>query len=142
MKLSDLPLRDQIALEVLPGIISAGCTHPSSAVSLACETADIMIAQIKDYRCRIKEAEKLAAESETRLNIMRQYKFEGPDFVARIALSQIWDMLDVTDQTAAVTKLKNILACDRCGSKPIRDTLDGNNLCQSCCNAWAKGEYS
>lgn len=119
MKLSDLPLRDQIALEVLPGIISAGCTHPSRAVSLAYETADIMITQIKDYRCRIKEAEKLAAEAETRLEVMRAYKFDGPDFSARIALIEIWEILGVNNQTHAMQDLRNMIE--------IRNFLDEPN---------------
>ena len=30
--------------------------------------------------------------------------------------------------------------CDRCGDAPVRDVLDGDYLCQSCCEAWARGE--
>lgn len=30
--------------------------------------------------------------------------------------------------------------CDRCGDGPVRDVLDGDFLCQSCCEAWARSE--
>jgi hypothetical protein len=30
--------------------------------------------------------------------------------------------------------------CKRCGTMPIRDTLDGDPLCQSCCDMWARGQ--
>lgn len=30
--------------------------------------------------------------------------------------------------------------CVRCGAQPIRETLDGDALCQSCCDAWARAE--
>lgn len=30
--------------------------------------------------------------------------------------------------------------CDECGGTPIRANLDGDNLCQRCCDQWAKGE--
>lgn len=31
-------------------------------------------------------------------------------------------------------------SCVKCGAKPVRDTLDGDDLCQSCCDAWSKAE--
>lgn len=31
-------------------------------------------------------------------------------------------------------------ACAWCGATPIRDTLDGDPLCQGCCDKWARGE--
>lgn len=30
--------------------------------------------------------------------------------------------------------------CDECGGTPIRANLDGDDLCQRCCDQWAKGE--
>jgi hypothetical protein len=30
--------------------------------------------------------------------------------------------------------------CAQCGALPIRDNLDGDDLCQSCCDKWARGE--
>ncbi len=32
--------------------------------------------------------------------------------------------------------------CAWCGQHPIRDVLDGDPLCQSCCNQWCKGEQA
>lgn len=32
------------------------------------------------------------------------------------------------------------VGCAWCGELPIRDNLDGEDLCQSCCNKWAQGE--
>lgn len=31
-------------------------------------------------------------------------------------------------------------SCVRCGNQPIREVLDGDLLCQSCCTKWARGE--
>lgn len=31
-------------------------------------------------------------------------------------------------------------SCEWCGEGPIRETLDGECLCQGCCNLWARGE--
>jgi len=110
MKISSLPLRDQIALSTLPGIISADCTHPDAAVSRAYETADIMLAQIQDYQCRIKEAEQKAAKAETALSVLRAQKFDGPDFAPRIALSEIWKLLGAENQTEAMFRLRELLS--------------------------------
>lgn len=30
--------------------------------------------------------------------------------------------------------------CVQCGAEPIRDILDGDALCQACCDAWVRGE--
>lgn len=30
--------------------------------------------------------------------------------------------------------------CDWCGGAPVRDNLDGDDLCQSCCDKWVRGE--
>lgn len=30
--------------------------------------------------------------------------------------------------------------CDKCGTMPIREILDGDSLCQKCCEKWARGE--
>jgi hypothetical protein len=30
--------------------------------------------------------------------------------------------------------------CARCGGSPVRDNLDGEDLCQPCCDAWARAE--
>lgn len=30
--------------------------------------------------------------------------------------------------------------CDWCGKSPVRDCLDGDALCQQCCDKWAKAE--
>lgn len=31
-------------------------------------------------------------------------------------------------------------SCVQCGNKPIRDVLDGDPLCQACCNKWVRAE--
>lgn len=31
-------------------------------------------------------------------------------------------------------------ACSRCGRSPVREVLDGDPLCQGCCNDWVRGE--
>jgi hypothetical protein len=30
--------------------------------------------------------------------------------------------------------------CDWCGGSPIRDNLDGDDLCQQCCDKWVRAE--
>jgi hypothetical protein len=32
--------------------------------------------------------------------------------------------------------------CVTCGDTPIREILDGDRLCQNCCNQWVKAEAS
>lgn len=34
----------------------------------------------------------------------------------------------------------NAQGCASCGALPIRDNLDGDDLCQACCDKWARGE--
>ena len=35
---------------------------------------------------------------------------------------------------------KGHIGCQWCGAHPIRDVLDGDPLCQSCCEKWERGE--
>ena len=30
--------------------------------------------------------------------------------------------------------------CEQCGATPVREVLDGDALCQECCDAWARAE--
>jgi hypothetical protein len=32
------------------------------------------------------------------------------------------------------------LECDQCGVVPVREVLDGDALCQACCDAWVRAE--
>ncbi len=108
MKISSLPLRDLIALEALPAYAGKH-SHPADATRHAYAAADEMLKHVQDYQCRIKEAEQKAAEAEARLEIVRSYKLDGPDFAPRIALTQMWDALGASDQTAAMIRLRQLL---------------------------------
>lgn len=44
-----------------------------------------------------------------------------------------------TDQSD-VDFIRQVLACERCGKPPVREYLDGDALCQACCNDWVRGE--
>lgn len=49
------------------------------------------------------------------------------------------------DQHLAVRAVHSVLAeqsagCVRHPERPIRETLDGDPLCQECCDAWARAE--
>lgn len=108
MKLKDLPLRDWIALEAVPGVLAAGFVKPVDAADRAYDIADAMLVKIEAYQCRIADAERRAREAKTELEVVRGYRFDTPDFSAKIALTQIWDALGVSDQTAAMQKLRQI----------------------------------
>jgi hypothetical protein len=30
--------------------------------------------------------------------------------------------------------------CDQCGTHPVREVLDGDKLCQACCDQWARNQ--
>lgn len=108
MKLKDLPLRDWIALEAVPGVLAAGHIKPVDATDRAYDIADAMLVKIDAYQCRIADAERRAREAQTELEVVRGYKFDTPDFSAKIALTQLWDALGVRDQTAAMQKLREL----------------------------------
>lgn len=41
---------------------------------------------------------------------------------------------------ARIRKALGETGCKRCGATPIREVLDGEPLCQACCNAWVRAE--
>lgn len=51
--------------------------------------------------------------------------------------------VDPSDQEEPATYCSEIdhgNVCDECGSTPVRDVLDGDKLCQECCDKWVRGE--
>jgi hypothetical protein len=41
---------------------------------------------------------------------------------------------------ALIEHLSPASKCQSCGASPVREWLDGDALCQSCCNDWVRGE--
>jgi hypothetical protein len=53
------------------------------------------------------------------------------------------DFLNSATWTRSYRPWKEFLVMDRCvqcGASPVRDNLDGDDLCQGCCDKWARGE--
>ncbi len=77
---------------------------------------------------------------------------EGPAILskddARLALFKAIQAIKMGNPTDDKLILENLRlagawichACAWCGQSPIRETLDGEALCQSCCDAWVKSE--
>jgi cytochrome c-type biogenesis protein CcmH/NrfF len=40
----------------------------------------------------------------------------------------------------AIERLREALQCKQCRQSPVREILDGDALCQACCDNWARGE--
>lgn len=64
----------------------------------------------------VEEAERRAKQAETHLEVMTPVWQHGPDFGARLALSEIWAILGVKDQTGAMARLRELLA-----EAPVKD---------------------
>lgn len=106
MKLSELSYREYIALEVLPSF--AGQMLDRDAAFRAFGLADEFLKRAGREHDKIasiqRECDKLEAQNSLLLNMS-----EDGQFAARVALSQIWEMLKVQNQTAAVTRLNDLL---------------------------------
>lgn len=53
------------------------------------------------------------------------------------------DFLNSAGWTRSYRPWKEFLVmglCVQCGASPVRDNLDGDDLCQGCCDKWARGE--
>lgn len=58
----------------------------------------------------VADAMDRAEWAETRYSVLHEQRgFDEPDFSARIALSQLWELLGAKDQTAAVDRLRDLL---------------------------------
>lgn len=63
---------------------------------------------------RMENAERRATEAEEAFDVLRDQRgLNEPDFVPRIALSQIWELLGVGHQTAAIDRLKGLLTLEK-----------------------------
>lgn len=107
MKLSELSRRDYIAIEVLGHF--ANKMLDKQAVWRAYGLADAMIAYEgqpkRDHE--FEEMKTEAARLRTSNEILQGVLNEGDGFAARVALTQIWEFLGVTNQTAAMQMLRD-----------------------------------
>jgi len=110
MKLSELSYREYLAIEVFPRFV--GSMPDSEAAWRAFGAADAFLKRAGTEQDKITAAEKRAAEAEQALEVMRDYIFldiNGTTLSDRVALTSIWDMLGVSNQTAAMQKLRELL---------------------------------
>lgn len=119
MKLSDMPIRDFYALEIIKGIVARDQTHhPTTQVSQAYDVADALLKfQAGENALRDHEMaalRKRAEEAERTLEILRPAWAQGwtSDSVAAqasaTALGEIWNLIGVKDQTAAMARLRGV----------------------------------
>lgn len=103
MKLSELSFREYIALEALPAF--AGTMLDKAAAWRAFSLADEFLKRAgreHDKVAEIKrECDKLEIQNSLLLNM-------GEDPAARIALLQIWELLDVENQTECMALLRSM----------------------------------
>lgn len=100
MKLSELPYREYIALEVLPQFV--GTIPNQQAVWRAFGVADEFLKAAGKFHDQIADAEERADLAETQYSILLNM---GDDVPARIALSQIRELLGGKNQTETMQRL-------------------------------------
>jgi len=94
MKLSDLSPREHIALEVYPSLVATGKLTANEAAWLAFGHADAFLKRVGRENDKVAEIKR---------------ECDGGDFTARVALTQIWELLGVDNQTAAMAKLRDMV---------------------------------
>lgn len=75
---------------------------------------------------------------DTREALEQWAKAEAAAVANQPALYQLKPLARIRRVTLAHAHLLD--SCAQCGARPIRDTLDGEPLCQTCCDKWARGE--
>jgi hypothetical protein len=116
MRLSELSYRDYIAIDVVGHL--AGQMPDEDAARRAYGVADAMLKQAGKRNHELEELREKAATAERTLEILRPVWAQGftTDSVAAqsagTALAQLWSMLDVDNQTAAVSRLETLIAME------------------------------
>jgi hypothetical protein len=110
MKLSDLSMREYLAIEFIPAFMRHSAALGTSEENIADNTirygflyADAFLRAVGRQDARVKHAEDRAEKAETAVSVM--LGMNGYDFHAKIALKEIWEFLGVANQTAAMEKL-------------------------------------
>lgn len=99
MKINDLPLRDQIAIAALPGILSRpNITDGRWAARSAYRAADGMLLRMMVNAHEIRELTQRAEKAEIALEVLQSI------------LAEIWEFLGVEGQTAAMAELRQMKA--------------------------------
>jgi hypothetical protein len=105
MKLSELSMREYIALEVLPGFVAQGMLDRDAAFR-AFGLADEFLKRAGREHDKIasikRECDRLEAQNSLLLNIGEPGNF-GP----RVALLEIWELLGAKNQTEAMDTLRS-----------------------------------
>lgn len=105
MKLSELSYREYIALEVISAIVARGGMSFGDAAKKAFGTADAFLKECGKNRDEIAEIKRECDRLETQVSVLLNM---GEDFAARVALTQIWEELGVSNQTDAMAALRDL----------------------------------
>lgn len=107
MKLSELSFREYIALKIYPTLVAKAHNSANDLTWQAFNYADAFLKRAgreHDKVAEIKrECEKLEAQVAMLLNM-----HPTDNFSPKVALEQIWEFLDVKDQTNAMSKLRKM----------------------------------
>lgn len=102
MKFSELSYRDYIAIECA-GHFAGIARSPQMAATAAYAFADAMLVEAGKRNHEMEELRERAATAERTNSILLNM---GENFAARVALLQIWELLDVRNQTEAMQILR------------------------------------
>lgn len=102
MKLSKLSYREYLAIEVFPQFIGQRMPDREAAWRAFC-AADAFLKQAEKEHREVDAQRERAETAEAKLTMLLNM---DEDFHLRVALMQLWKMLGVSDQTAAVLKIE------------------------------------
>lgn len=122
MKLSELSRRDYFALDILNGLcstmpadlleeISNGTRGGAPYVNTAYALADKMLEVQEATDRRVEHAEERATKAEQKFDALQSIhvNMQGEGFAgARIALTEIWEFLEVDNQTECMALLRSM----------------------------------
>lgn len=117
MKLSEISYREYLAIEFLPAFMRYQSALGNSEKEIAENNAryaflyaDAFLRVAGQENDRIAQAEKRAADAETKFEVLQSIHVNmGEDFASRIALTQIWESLGVDNQTHCMVAIRALV---------------------------------
>lgn len=106
MKLSELSYREYLAIEFLPAF--ANTLMDKEAVWRAFGLADEFLKRAGREHNKVAEIKRECDKLEAQVSLL--LNMNDGDFAPRAALLEIWELLDVKNQTAALQKLRELVA--------------------------------
>ena len=117
MKLSELSYREYLAIEFLPALMRHYSALGDNETEIAERTAhyaflyaDAFLRVVGKYHDEVAEAHQRAFRAETAADVLRSMDSDVP---RRVALEELWQMLGVTNQTMAISKLRGLISFAR-----------------------------